>query len=168
VTGTGGTHFNAWVSIDFIDANGDFFTPITFPTSTYAATTPGGSWVDLMLYRPIPAGIVSVVATLAVFTTDAGGTVKGLFDSIVLSNSPNIVTGEIPTGTVNGSNLNFTIAHQPLGYLDAGGTVVQRVTVYVSGVAQSAVAYSFSGSQVTFNAGHAPLTGEVVTVDYVW
>jgi hypothetical protein len=168
VSGTGGTHFNAWVAIDFIDANGDFFTPGTFPTNTYAATTPGGSWVDLMLYRPIPAGIVSVVATLSVFTADAGGTVKGLFDSIVLSNSPNTVTGEIPSGTVNGSNLNFTLAHQPLGYLDSGGAVVQRVTVKVSGIPQSAVAYSISGSTVTFTSGHVPQTGEIVTVDYVW
>ncbi len=74
------------------------------------------------------------------------------------SEPANYVTGETPSGTVNGSNVTFTLAHAP-----ATGTL----QLYRQGVRQQAGAgadYSLSGSTITFNA--APPSGDSLIADY--
>ena len=67
------------------------------------------------------------------------------------------VAEEVPSGTINGSNVTFTVAHTPLA-----GTF----RLYLNGTRQQAGGgdYSLSGTTITFNT--APQTGSVLFVDY--
>lgn len=66
------------------------------------------------------------------------------------------VSGETPSGTVNGSNTAFTLAATP-----ATGSV----KVYLNGLRQTLTTdYTVSGSTITFVT--APLTGDIIRVDY--
>jgi hypothetical protein len=74
------------------------------------------------------------------------------------SEPANYVTGETPSGTVNGSNVTFMLAHAP-----ATGTL----QLYRNGVRQQAGSgadYTLSGSTITFNA--APPSGDILIADY--
>lgn len=85
------------------------------------------------------AGVASVAATVAKYA--------------------NFVYGEVPAGARDGANTTFTLANAP-----QGGTV----RVYLNGVRQQAGAgndYTISGSTITYLA--APLTGDILLVDYV-
>jgi hypothetical protein len=75
--------------------------------------------------------------------------------------SSNFVFGETPSGTVDGTNTNFTLANTP-----TAGTVV----VFVNGVRMNAGAgndYTISGTTITFLSGAIPQTGDVLLVDYL-
>jgi hypothetical protein len=66
------------------------------------------------------------------------------------------MSGEVPTGDVNGVNAAFTLANTPI----AGS-----VKVSLNGARQKAtVDYTISGATVTFT--YAPLTGDSILVDY--
>lgn len=68
------------------------------------------------------------------------------------------VTRETPTGTVNGSNTDFTMAATPLSNTDC---------IYLNGVLQNAGGandYTLSGAVITFNT--APESGDVILVNY--
>lgn len=70
-----------------------------------------------------------------------------------------IVTRETPSGTVNGSNVTFTLAFTPA---TAGSE-----HLYLNGILQNAGGandYTISGNTITFNS--APQTGDVVLVSY--
>lgn len=74
-----------------------------------------------------------------------------------LTNS-NFVDKEVPSGTINGSNVTFTLAFTPL----AGSE-----HVYLNGVLQNpggANDYTISGTTITYN--NAPQTGDVLLVSY--
>jgi hypothetical protein len=64
------------------------------------------------------------------------------------------VSGETPTGTVNGSNTSFTLAFTPD---DPAG-----VRVFLDGLRETA--FSLSGTTITMTT--APATGQSLTVDY--
>ena len=67
----------------------------------------------------------------------------------------NLVWGETPTGTVDGANQTFFLAHTPL----AG------ITLFVNGVEQRpSLDYTLSGSQITFSV--SPKTGETIVANY--
>lgn len=75
-----------------------------------------------------------------------------------LKNS-SFVFGELPSGSINGSNTSFTTANAPVA-----GTVV----VYQNGVRLNSGAgndYTISGSTITMLA--APLAGDLLLVDYL-
>ena len=81
-------------------------------------------------------------------------------DAIESTNLINFVSNEIPSGTINGINAVFTLAHAPNGGSDA---------VYRNGIRQTRGAtedYQLSGSTITFNAGNLPLLGNKLRVDY--
>ena len=68
------------------------------------------------------------------------------------------VTRETPTGTVNGSNADFTMAATPLSNTDC---------IYLNGILQNtggANDYTLSGAIITFNT--APESGDVILVNY--
>lgn len=70
------------------------------------------------------------------------------------------VTGEVVSGTVNGTNAAFQLKYVPLP--------AQGVTVYRNGIRQSAGNdYTVSGTTITFISASIPQSGDVITADYV-
>ncbi len=66
------------------------------------------------------------------------------------------VAEEVPTGSINGSNTAFTIAHTPLA---------STFKLYLNGAReQNGTDYTLSGTNITFTT--APLTGSILFVDY--
>jgi hypothetical protein len=66
--------------------------------------------------------------------------------------------GEIPSGTINGSNTVFTLAQTPLEG--------ESVDVYLDGLKQIPTTdYSISGTTITFVT--APVAGQNLRVDYI-
>jgi hypothetical protein len=71
---------------------------------------------------------------------------------------PNCVTRETPSGTVNGSNTNFVLAHTPISGSES---------VFLNGLMQNAGGgndYTISAATITFIT--APLSGDLVLVSY--
>ena len=69
-----------------------------------------------------------------------------------------VITREVPTGTINGTNVTFTLANTPL---------LGTENIYLNGVLQNLGAsndYTISGATITFNT--APQTGDVLLVNY--
>lgn len=69
------------------------------------------------------------------------------------------VSGEVPSGTINGSNTAFTLSQTPT----SGSEIV-----YLNGVRQQRGGsndYTISGDTITFIS--APLSGDVILVDYL-
>jgi hypothetical protein len=78
-----------------------------------------------------------------------------------LLRASNFVKRETPSGTINGSNVTFTLANTP-----TSGTE----EVYTDGVQQDAGAgndYTISGGTITFLTGSIPQTGDKVRVSYM-
>jgi hypothetical protein len=74
----------------------------------------------------------------------------------------NFVNGEVPTGTINGSNTTFTLANTP--------SVAASVHVFVNGLRQllgTGNDYTFSSTTITFLTGSIPQTGDILFVDYM-
>jgi hypothetical protein len=66
---------------------------------------------------------------------------------------------ETPSGTVNGSNVTFTLSQTPFDANDA-------LQVFVDGLKQDRVTdWTVSGSTITFVT--APVTGQSVRVNYI-
>jgi hypothetical protein len=65
---------------------------------------------------------------------------------------------ETPSGTIDGSNTQFSLAETPLEN--------DAVDVYIDGLKQTpGVDYTISGSDITFSA--APQLGQTVRVSYI-
>lgn len=72
------------------------------------------------------------------------------------SGSGSLAESEVPSGTVNGSNADFTLANTPL----AGS-----LKLYLNGVRQKVTEdYTLSTATITFNV--APPTGSIILADY--
>jgi len=70
-----------------------------------------------------------------------------------------VVTREVPTGDVNGSNMEFVLANTPN---------VGTEQVFVNGTLQQSGAgkdYSISGDTITFS--YAPQSGDIILVNYI-
>jgi len=93
----------------------------------------------------VGAGVTcSVAASIATITIPGGG------------GSTNFVDAEIPSGTVNGSNVTFTLAHTPT----AGS-----LHFYLNGVRlRPTTDYTLAGATITMVA--APQTGDWLYADY--
>jgi hypothetical protein len=74
--------------------------------------------------------------------------------------SANYVSNEVPSGTIDGSNLVFTTAFTPLA-----GTLVLDLNG-LKEVPGASGSYTISGSTITFNTGLAPVVGDVLSVSY--
>lgn len=73
-----------------------------------------------------------------------------------LLTASNFVYNETPTGTINGSNVTFTIANAP----QSGKSMVFR-----NGIKQPTTAYSISSTTLTETT--APLTGDTLEITYI-
>lgn len=73
------------------------------------------------------------------------------------TNSGTSVVEETPSGTIDGINVTFTLAHTP-----TAGTV----RLFLNGARQQAGGgdYTISGATITFNS--APPTGSILLADY--
>lgn len=97
-------------------------------------------------------------------TSNTGGTLGSTAITYVQDTSgtmsvSNFVTEEIPTGAINGSNTNYSLAYTP---------TVGTVRVFLNGVRQRSGAgndYTISTSIITFTT--APIAGDVILVDYM-
>lgn len=92
---------------------------------------------------------------------NAGNTAYEFFTATFLTASSNVVTREVPTGTVNGTNPTFGLANTP-----TSGTE----HVYVNGVLMNQGAgndYTISGATITFLTGAIPQSGDVILVSYL-
>jgi hypothetical protein len=71
----------------------------------------------------------------------------------------NVITREAPSGTINGTNVDFTLAHTP---------VSNSEHVYLNGLLQEPGVgndYSISGGTITFST--APVSGDRIRVSYL-
>jgi hypothetical protein len=92
-----------------------------------------------------------------VLTSDANGLASWAASSGGGLTSSNFVYNETPSGTVNSSNVTFTLANTP---------VAGTVRVWVSGIKQKLTThYSVSGSTITFVT--APTTGSDIDAEYI-
>lgn len=103
-----------------------------------------------------PTGAIAITPDGLAVQVD-GVTVTIVNDQLVAEFS-NFVVGEVPSGTVDGTNPTFTLAHTPIA-----GTVA----VYVDGVRMlDGSDYTISGAVITFQTGAIPETGDLVQADY--
>ena len=65
------------------------------------------------------------------------------------------VTGEQPTGAINGANKVFSLSGAPSS---------TKMDVYLNGIMQEMAAYAISANTITFE--EAPFAGDVIVVDY--
>ncbi len=92
----------------------------------------------------------------------SGLTVSGAgvgVDYSILLRKADYVMGEVPSGTINGTNTVFTLAAAPVANSEA---------VYLNGVRQrrgSGLDYTISGNTITFVV--APQAGDSILVDYL-
>lgn len=79
--------------------------------------------------------------------------------SVMVNGSNSLVTDEVPTGSVNGSNTSFTTAR---------AYVAGSLQVFINGVKQARVTHftETAPSSGTFTMGDAPLTGDNIIVSY--
>lgn len=126
--------------------------------------------LDMDAWAEVPGALVAVEVgtanadTVWLSSADAGGTLnttaitwQAIPMTAGLLNS-NFVDKETPAGTINGSNVTFTLANTP---------VAGSEHVYLNGVLQDVGAgndYTISGGTITYLA--APLTGEKLRVSY--
>jgi hypothetical protein len=108
-----------------------------------------GSWLFLL------GGINNVHAPVTI--QGSSGTYLSITAGQVLSITlPTEVIGEVPTGDVDDSNTEFTLAHTP---------VTNSCRVYINGIRQKIETnYTITGAIITFTI--APFTGDVILVDY--
>lgn len=72
----------------------------------------------------------------------------------------NVTFGEVPTGTINGTNLIFTLANSP--------SPVTALLVILNGLILTLSGdYTLSGNTITFISGCQPRTGDVLRATYV-
>lgn len=66
------------------------------------------------------------------------------------------VFGEVPTGSINGTNTVFTLANAPVG-----------AAIFVNGLRMTGnIDYSISGTTITFASESIPQSGDLLVVDY--
>lgn len=90
--------------------------------------------------------------------TNSSGSISIAVTGVITTS--NIVTREIPSGTVNGTNATFTLAYTP-----TAGTEM----VFVNGILMNSGSgndYTISSGTITFLSGSIPQTGDVVLVSY--
>lgn len=126
---------------------------------------------DMDVWSEVPGAWVTVqegtanADTTWLSTANTGGTLGST--SITWTNpitaggltASNFVTKEVPSGSINGSNVTFTLANTP-----TAGTE----HVYLNGVLQESGSgndYTISGATITYLS--APLTGDKIRVTYM-
>ncbi len=125
---------------------------------------------DMDSWAEVPGALFAVeegtthADTIWLCTANQGGTLNSTaitFQAIGISSGltdTNFVNAEVPSGSINGSNADFTIANTP-----TSGTLA----VYLNGLRQRSGAgndYTLTGTTITFTT--APISGDYIEVDY--
>lgn len=77
---------------------------------------------------------------------------------VMINGSNSLVTDEVPTGTINGTNKTFTVARAYVG---------ASLEVFVNGLKQRRVVhFTENPTAATFTLDEAPLTGDDIMVNY--
>jgi hypothetical protein len=155
----------------YIDAGGDFTLPKSESCSINPADgtfsivlestedgTPNGRTYNVSVNCTI--GGVALQQSLGAFTLPPSPSPRLLRDLLIIGSAPlsllRLVDDETPSGSIDNSNLTFTLASTPLA-----GTV----KIYLSGVRQLiGVDYTMSGATITFTI--PPQTGHTIRCDY--
>lgn len=157
VANGGGTQ--ASVGADFDIIQGNINGAVTGPASAVSGNLSSFNGTSGKIIQD--AGVaVSIDGTFAA-NSDALLATQKATKTYIASQIPatvNFVTGEIPTGTIDGVNTDFTLAHTPT----AGS-----VAVITNGLRQElSVDYTIASAVITFLSGSIPQTGDIVLADY--
>lgn len=132
-------------------------------SATTIATTKGGT--GLTSYATGDILYASATNVLSKLAAGTDGYVLTLASGVPTWAAPTGGTyayNEIPSGTINGSNDTFTLAHTPS---PAGSLVLFKAGLYQI---PGGVDYSLSGSTITFVAGNEPSTGDNLIATYTY
>jgi hypothetical protein len=100
--------------------------------------------------------VTATVTSLSTAVTALTAIVNGLSAGTI---STAFADGEVPTGTLNGTNATFTLAHTPVA--------PSTLTVYRNGVLLSnGVDYNVSGANITFIGSQVPQSNDVLQTYY--
>lgn len=169
INANGGTLVQTMVSGSFLTAT---VTAIGTSAGTWDAayTAAGGSGsvtsVSVVTANGFAGSVSNASTTPAItLTTSVTGLLKGNGTAISAATvgtdylaPSNFVTRETPSGSVNGSNVTFTLANTPVSGTEH---------VYLNGILQDPGAgqdYTISGSTITYLA--APISGDKIRVSY--
>ena len=134
-----------------------------------AATIAIGQVTGLSSYlNAISNSLNTVTSTVGGFNSTIGGltntvsnlqsTVSSLATSSTSNAAATFIDGEVPGGTVDGSNAVFTLANIP--------SPVLSLLLTRNGILLSSQDYSLSGSTVSFFSAARPQTGDVLLASY--
>jgi hypothetical protein len=105
---------------------------------------PTGASFDFDTYEPQ----LGTMVTIAPGSGDASGLTG-------------VVTEEIPSGTLNGTNPTFTLAHEP--------NPPSSAKLYLNGLRLlKGTAYTVSGNTITYETTSIPLSGDIHFIDYFY
>jgi hypothetical protein len=113
---------------------------------------------DLIAHNGTDAIAVAVGANGTVLQADS--TAAGGVSWVAAILAGNVVEGEVPSGTIDGTNAAFNLANTPT----AGS-----LKLYKNGMRQQAGAgndYTLATAAITFLAGNVPQVGDVLLADY--
>jgi hypothetical protein len=145
-------------------------------TISSTSASPGTSTVSIGQVTGLSSYLNAISNSLSTVTSSVSGfnsTVSGLTSSVTnLTNivnsltststsptSPTFFDGEVPQGTVNGSNSAFNLANTP--------NPASSLSLFRNGVLQKAGSdFSLSGSTITFMAASVPQTGDLLQASY--
>ena len=90
--------------------------------------------------------------------------IEALEARVALNPIPNFVNNEIPSGSINGTNTTFTLAHNPA----IGSLVLTVGTVSDSygTIARQSIHYLLSGNVITFQSSYIPQAGSYLLAAY--
>jgi hypothetical protein len=135
--------------------------PATYPPSGAAAGDLAGTYPNPTLVVIGGGGSVGDATHVAVVTFDSKGRVTAAAPVLIAFPAfPSFADSETPTGTVNGVNTVFTLAHTP-----TAGSIHVHTGASTSTFQRLAPAlYTVAGATLTFVT--APAAGTVILVDY--
>lgn len=113
------------------------------------AVTEGTTNADTLWFCPVNAGGTLNTTAITFTQLDVSG-----------GSSETVVTRETPSGTVDGTNDEFELAHNPVSGSEQ---------VFVNGILQDAGSgndYQIASTTITFESGAIPQTGDKVRVSY--
>lgn len=148
---------------------------IAMPTSTGSS---GGTAISIGQVTGLSAYLNAMSTSLNTVSSSIGGfntTLAGLNTSVSnltaivgnltanagtsASSAPTFVDAEVPAGTLNGTNVVFTLANTP--------SPAASVTLFVNGILQlNGTDFSLSNKTVTFASASKPQAGDVIQASY--
>lgn len=118
---------------------------------------------DLSAINSSLSSVNATTQSVSALLTSLSNTVTGLSNTVggltAGATTANFVDDETPSGTINGSNAVFTLAHTPASASD--------LTLYLNGLLQTmGTDYTLSGTTITFSSDEVPQTGDELLAFY--